>query len=40
MWDIMMDIISKHGEEVIDNPHVDKNDPDIIHPESYNLSVL
>jgi hypothetical protein len=33
---IMLDVMSRHGEEVIDNPHVDKNNPDIIiHPKSY-----
>jgi hypothetical protein len=35
MWNIMMDVLRKQCEEMIDNLHVDKNNPDIIHPKSY-----
>jgi hypothetical protein len=31
----MIDIISRHGKEIIDNLHVDKKNLDIIHSESY-----
>jgi hypothetical protein len=34
-WIIMMDLMRRHCEEMIDNPHVDKNNPLIIHPKSY-----
>jgi hypothetical protein len=27
MWVFMKDVMRRHGKEMIDNPHVDKNDP-------------
>jgi hypothetical protein len=35
MWCILMDVMSKHDEEVMNNPHIEKNNPAIIHPKSY-----
>jgi hypothetical protein len=35
MWSIMMDVMRRHGEDIVDNTHVDKNNPLIIHPKSY-----
>jgi hypothetical protein len=35
MWNIRIDVMSRHCEETIDNPHVDKNDQNILHPELY-----
>jgi hypothetical protein len=35
MWIIMKDVMRRHGEQLIDNPHVDKNDPLKILPKSY-----
>jgi hypothetical protein len=34
MWIIMKDM-KRHGEDIVDNLHVDKNNPLIIHPKSY-----
>jgi hypothetical protein len=35
MWATMKDIMRRHDEEMINNPHADKNNPNIIHPKSY-----
>jgi hypothetical protein len=34
MWLIMYDVMRRHGEQMINNPHVDKNDQLKIHPKS------
>jgi hypothetical protein len=35
MWIIMKDIMKRHGEDMIVNPHINKNDLFKIHSESY-----
>jgi hypothetical protein len=35
MWSIIMDAMRICGEEMIENLHIDKNNPLLIHPKSY-----
>jgi hypothetical protein len=38
IWVIVKDIMKRYGEDMIDNPYVDKNNPLIIHPKLYIIS--
>jgi hypothetical protein len=35
MWPLMYNVMVSHGEEMINNPHIDKNDPLKIHSKSF-----